>query len=151
MMHGSLNMECDRYNCLSFWGIFCSFTTLTTQKIKILKKWKKTTLRYHHFTQVYHKWQSYDVWFLRYELQQTKYFVILDHFLPFYHLNNEENQNFEKMKKPSGDIIILNKCTINDNHMMYGSWDMKHDTKCFVILGHFVLFHPTNNLKNQNI
>ena len=118
MMHGSLDMECDRHNCLSFSGIFCSFTTLTTQKIKILKKWKKTTLRYHHFTQVYHKWQSYDVWFLRYELQQTKCFVILDHFLPFYHPNNQENQNFEKMKKPSGDIIILNKCTINDNHMI---------------------------------
>ena len=35
--------------------------------------------------------------------------------------------------------------------MMYGSWDMKRDTKGFVILGHFVLFHPTNNPKNQNI
>ena len=35
-------------------------------------------------------------------------------------LNNQENQNFEKMKKTPGDIIILHMSTIN-NHMMYGS------------------------------
>ena len=51
----------------------------------------------------------------------TEFFVILDHFLPFYPPNNPKNQNFEKMKKTPGDIIILHKCTINDNHMMYGS------------------------------
>ena len=28
-------------NFLSFWAIFCPFTLLTTQKIKILKFWKK--------------------------------------------------------------------------------------------------------------
>ena len=33
----------DRCNCyLSFWAIFCPFTPLTAQKIKILKKWKKS-------------------------------------------------------------------------------------------------------------
>ena len=32
-----------------------------------------------------------------------------------------ENQNFEKMKKTPEDIIILDMCTINDSHMMYGS------------------------------
>ena len=31
----------DGQNFLSFWTIFCPFTLLTTQKIKILKKWKK--------------------------------------------------------------------------------------------------------------
>ena len=31
-----------------------------------------------------------------------------------------ENQNFEKMKKNPEDII-LQICTINDSHMMYGS------------------------------
>ena len=34
--------------------------------------------------------------------------------------NNPENQNFEKMKKLLGDIIILLMCTINDNLMIYG-------------------------------
>ena len=50
----------------------------------------------------------------------TEYFLILDYFLPFYPPNNPENQNFEKMKKMPGDII-LHMCTIHENHMMYGS------------------------------
>ena len=29
------------------------------------------------------------------------------------------------MKKSSGDIITLHMCTINANHMMYGSLDME--------------------------
>ena len=35
--------------------------------------------------------------------------------------NNPKNQNFEKMKKLPGNIIILHRCNINDNHMMHGS------------------------------
>ena len=35
--------------------------------------------------------------------------------------NKLENQNFEKMKKVRRDTIILHMCTINENHMMYGS------------------------------
>ena len=42
------------------------------------------------------------------------------HFLPFQTLENLENQNLNIEKTP-GDIIILHICTINDNHMMYGS------------------------------
>ena len=62
-----------------------------------------------------------DVWFLRYGAQQTEFFVLLDQFLPFYPTNNLKNQNFEKNKKKPGDIINLHMCTINDNHIMYGS------------------------------
>ena len=46
------------------------------------KECEKTRI-YYHFTHVYHKWQSYHVWFL--------FFVILDSFLPFYPPNNPEN------------------------------------------------------------
>ena len=51
-----------------------------------------------------------DNWFLKYGL----FFALLSS-------NNLENQHFEKMKETPGDIIILHMCTINDNHMMYGS------------------------------
>ena len=79
---------------------------------------------------MYHKKQSYDVWILRYGAWGTKFFVILEHFLP---PNNPKNQNFEKMKKIiSGDIIILHMSTINDNHMMYDSWDIKHNRHNFL-------------------
>ena len=41
MMYGSWDMECNRQNFFSFWTIFLPFYPLTTQKMKILKKWKK--------------------------------------------------------------------------------------------------------------
>ena len=56
---------------------------------------------------MYIKSQSYDVWFLRYGVRQTKCFVIMGHFMLFYPTNNLQNQNFEKMKKLHGNIIGL--------------------------------------------
>ena len=41
MMYGSWDMERGRRNFLPFWTIFCPFTSLTIQKIKNSKKWKK--------------------------------------------------------------------------------------------------------------
>ena len=63
--------------------------------------WKneKNLWRYHHFTLVYHKWQSYDILLLRYQVRQTNIFVILSHFLPFYPTNNPKNKILKKMKK----------------------------------------------------
>ena len=57
----------------------------------------------------------------------------------------------KKKNKTPGDIIILHKCTINGNHMMYDSWDMKRD-RLFCHFGlFFALLHsPPNNPKNQN-
>ena len=69
-------------NWIFYFGLFLPFYPLSTWKIKILKKWKKDW-RYHHFTLVYHKWQSYDVWFLRNEARQTEFFAIFGHSLPF--------------------------------------------------------------------
>ena len=62
-------------------------------------KIEKSTWRYYHFTHLHHKWQSYDVWFLRYEVWRTDSFVILDLFWTFYPRNNAKNENFQKMKK----------------------------------------------------
>ena len=45
-------------------------------------------------------------------------------FLHFYPPNNPKYQNFENVKKVPGDIIILHKCTINHDHMLYCSLDM---------------------------
>ena len=57
----------------------------------------------------------------------------------------------KKKKKTAGDIIILHKCTINVNHMMYGSWDTKSERQFFVILGYVLPFYPpNNNPENQN-
>ena len=85
--------------------IFCDFgpffALLPPSQPGKSKFWKneKKSWRYYHFTHVYHKWQSHDIWFLRYEAWQTEFFVILDRFLSFYPSNNTKNQNFEKLKK----------------------------------------------------
>ena len=85
-IYGSWDKKCNRHNFLSFWSILCSFTPLTTQEIKILKKWKKTLE------------------------------------IALFYINTwiHEYINLHKFIR-----------TINDNHMMYGSWDMKHDRQNF--------------------
>ena len=100
--------------------------TLKNLKNQNFEKMKKNCWRYHHFTHVYQKPQSYEVQFLRYGVRQF-FLVIFGHFLPLFSPlpNNPENQNFEKMKKASGDVIILNLCNKKHDHMMYAYSDME--------------------------
>ena len=70
-------------------------------------------------------------------------------FFAFYPPNNPKNF-FKKMKNTPEDIIILQMCTINDNHMMYGSWDMERDGQFFLSFWTVFVILPPNNLKNQN-
>ena len=92
--------------------------------------------------------QTYDVWFLRYCMQQTYFFVILDHFLPFYPLTTQKSK-FWNTEKNTWRYYHLHICTINDKHMMYGSWDITCNRHFFVILDHFLPFYPPINPKNQ--
>ena len=49
--------------------------------------------------------------------------IVFSHFELFFALftplNSPKNQNFEKMKKRAGDIIILQVCNKNCDQMMY--------------------------------
>ena len=108
-------------------------------------KIEKNTWGYYHITHVYHKWKSYDIWFLGYKAWQTGFFATLDHFLPFYPLTIWKITILKKWKKKKtpGDIIILHMCTINNNHMMYGSWDMEQDRQnCLSFWTIFRTFSP---------
>ena len=77
---------------------------------------------------------------MRYSSWDKEWDRIICHFGPFFALlhslpNNPENQNFQKMKKASGDVIILNLCNKKHDHMMYAYSDME------CLLGHnFLLF-----------
>ena len=140
-------MEHSRQKFLSLWTFFPFYLPYGPKKSKFWKN-EHHTWRYYHFTNVYHKWQSHDVWFLRYEMQQTEFLVILDHFLPFYHPNNPKNQSFEKLKKMPGDTIILHMCTINYNRMMYSFWGIKRDGQKFLSFWtFFCLFTPLTTQK----
>ena len=91
MIYSFWDMERDRHNTLSFWTVFYPFTPLWTEKIKILKKWKK---------------------------------------IP-------------------EDIIIFQMYTINEHHMMYGSWDMECNRQNF--LSFWTVFCPFILLKTWKI
>ena len=69
---------------VSFWAIFCPFTPLTAKKIKLFKN-KKSTWRYHHFTQVYQKPWLNAILFLRWSTWgMLLLYFILGYFLPFH-------------------------------------------------------------------
>ena len=93
-----IRSETGRIFC-HFGSFFALLTPLPspndTENQTFWKKMKKIPgdiiLLYIH---VYHKWRSYDIWFLKYKVRQTEIFVILGHFLPFQPLDNLENQNF---------------------------------------------------------
>ena len=90
LMYDPWNIRCNGQNFLSFWAIFCPFSNLTIQKIKILK-----------------------------------------------------------LKKILGDIIILHTCTINDNHVMYSSWDEECNRQN--VLSFWTIFCPFTPLWTQKI
>ena len=123
-------------------GHFCPFTSLKNPKIKILKN-KKNGWRYHLF--------RHDVWFLRSKWDRHNFLSFWVFFYPSSPPHNQESQNFEKLKKPPADIIILHICTINNNHMMYGSWDIERDRQNFFILDHLLPFYPNPHLWTQKI
>ena len=56
---------------------------------------------------------------------------------------------FEKMNKKTGDIIFLQKCTINNNYIMYGSSDMENDGQNF--LWFWTIFYPFTPLTTPKI
>ena len=70
---------------------------------------EKNTSRCYHSTYLHHKWQLYDVWFLRYGVQQTECFVILDRFLPFYPLWLQKTKIFKIWKKHRNTLSFY-KC-----------------------------------------
>ena len=79
--------------------------------------------------------------------RRQNFFVILDHFL---HFNNLKSQNFEKLKKTFGEIIILHKCSKNYYHMQYCSLDMAHNGfNCYFSFG--AIFCPFTFLTAQKI
>ena len=134
-------------NFLSFWPFFALLPSWQPKKSKLWKN-EKTTWRYYHFTPVQNKWPSYDVWFLRYQVQQTEFLVILDHFLPFYSPSNPKKSKFWKTEKntwryyhcvPQMTIIW---CMVSEILSM--------TDRIFVIFDHLLPFYPPNNLRNQN-
>ena len=132
MMYGSLDMVCDKQNFLSFWIIFCPFTPPYGPRKSKFWKYENNTWRYYHFTNVYHKWQSYNIWFLRYEVQWTEFLSFWTIFRPFSPQQPKKSKLWKTEKKHmelSFYDLILHMCTKNYDQMMYSSWDMVHEKR----------------------
>ena len=80
-----------------------------------------------------------------------QFFVILGHFfalLPHYW---PQKLKLGKNKKTTRDIILLHMCRINQDHIMYGSWDIKCKWQSYCHFGSFspdtIILHfcTTNN------
>ena len=108
----------------------------------------KNTWRYNPLTHVYHKSRSYDIWFLRYKVQRTKFFHHFGPFLPLDPPNNPKNQNFEIKKY----LEILSFYTCVPQMMI--KWCMVPETSTVTIFFHFGLYFallPPNSPKNKKL
>ena len=141
---------------------------LMIPKIKILKtKKNKNVWRYYPFIHIWVPQMKiimiYGSWNRRCN--------ILGHFLSFqppdahdrcnyfsfwaifclYPPNSLKKENFRKMKKTPGDVIILHKCTKNYDHLVYCcSWDMVYDgCKCY--FSFWATFCPFTSLTDHKM
>ena len=144
VIHGSWNITCNRQTFLSFWAIFCPFSLLITWKIKILKL-KKTSgdIIIFHISTINDNHMMYDSWDMEHDRQNFLSFWTA--FFPFTLLWTQKIKILEKWKKTPEDIIILQMCTINDSHMMYGSWGMECNRQNF--LSFWAVFCPLTTQK----
>ena len=144
MMYSSWDIRHNRVFC--HFGPFCPMALLTTWKIRVLKKWKKPLKILQFYTSIP---QMMIIWCMVPECNRIFcHFGLFFGFLPLPHPplpNNPENQNFEKMKKITVDIIILYICTINENLwcMVLEIWSATE----FFILDLFLPFYPLTTQK----
>ena len=123
------------------------------QKIKILKKWKKTfgvIIILYMCTKNYDQMMTYGSWDIVHD--GCDYFSFWAIFCPFISLTAQKIKIKRKMKKKQKkapeDIIILHMFSKNCDQM-YGSWDMVLDRcNCYFSFG--TIFWPFNSSKNQN-
>ena len=66
----------------------------------------------------------------------------------FTNLTTKKFKILKKWKKTPGDVILY-MCTINENHMMYGSWDMERDRHNFLSL--WTIFCPFTPLTTRKV
>ena len=72
-------------------------------------------------------------------------------FCPFTPLLMPKIKMWKKYLKIQEILSFYKMCTMNEDHMMYDFRDIRCNKHSFlVILGHFLLFNPPNNPKNQN-
>ena len=111
---------------VNYGSFFALSPPVKSQKIKISKNWKifaGDIIILHMWTenQNHMKYSSWDT-----EWGRHNVLSFWANFCPFTPLITTKN-----IKRP-GDIILLHMYTINEDHMMHGSWDVRHDRQIFL-------------------
>ena len=133
--------------------VYCLFFyAITARKMKISKNDTKGTCRYHHFTQVHHKWQS---WYMVPEIWCVTDVIVAFHFgLFFCHFTPLTVQQMEIWKKWKTNAWRYHHITQvyhkHYDHMLYCSWDMVCDgCNCYFSFGG--IFCPFTPVTAQKI
>ena len=105
-----------------FRSFFAFLSYYWPQKLKFGKN-VRNTWTYYPLTHVYHYSRSYMYGFWDMKFNRQNFFVIWGNYFRFFPSNILKNEKIKNEKNP-GDIIILQKCTKNHDHMLYCSWDM---------------------------
>ena len=128
---------------LSSWAIFCPFTPLAAQIMKISKMKKRLEISSFYTSAPKIMVIGYNVP----EIWHVMDVIVIFNTFPFY-----SPITAQQMKTNPGDIVILHKCTKNHDHMLYCSWDMAREgCNYFSLSAFFLPFYPPNNPKNQNL
>ena len=112
MVYCFWNTARDRCNCyFSFWAIISPFTPQNENFKKKKKRKRKKHLEIPSFYTSVPKImiKSYTIP----EIWHVTDVILIFHFGLFFCLNGPKNRNFKRMKKKSGDNIILHLCTKN--------------------------------------
>ena len=148
MMYGSWDMKFNRHNVFVIVCIFLPFylppSFKQPQKKNIWKKWKKHLEISSFYTTVPKImiicYTVPEIWCVM-DVIAIFHFGLCFSFLPPT-FNNPKNEKFKTIKrKPWG--IILRKCTKNNDHMLYCSWDIACvECNSFFHLGQFLALFP---------
>ena len=129
MLYWYWDMVCNRCNYFSFLAIFCNFTPLTAQKIKISKKWKKTPgdiIILHMCTKHYDE-MMYSSWGMVRD-RCNCYFPFLTVFCPFTPLTIQEikiKKNEKNSWRYHHFTYVYQKLWSDDvQFLRYGAWQM---------------------------
>ena len=137
LLYCSWDMVCDGCNCyFSFWAIFCRFydpNSLKNENFQNTEKKKPgDIIILHKCTKNYDMLScSWDIWCVT--------DVIIFHFGLFFALFTPspltawEKKMSKKQTKKTPRDNLLHMCTINQDHMMYGSWNVKCKGQSFLL------------------
>ena len=144
MIYSFWDIECVRLKLVIISDFLSFYTVLKTWKIIILKKWKKiaSDIIILHMCTKNHNHMMYASW--KMECNRQKFLSFWTIFCPFTTQLTPKLKIWKKCTKRPRNIILLHMCTINEDHVMYGSSDIRHKKQSF--WSFWVIFCPLTPL-----